>query len=115
MKKARPIERMQSLSVHLFYQRQGANLAFFYNVNMAILIWIIRIIVVLAVLLFAFQNSMSVPLRFLTFYGELPLVLWVLAVFAAGVLFGASALIPKLWRQSRQIKQQVKPVSLDGN
>jgi len=71
---------------------------------MRVVTWTIRLAVFLLLLAFAAKNTDPVTLRF---YFDLavpaPLVLWLLAFFALGALFGVAALLTTLLRQRREI------------
>ncbi|MGH8689571.1 MAG: lipopolysaccharide assembly protein LapA domain-containing protein [Burkholderiales bacterium] len=77
---------------------------------MRIVTWTIRLAVFLLLLAFAAKNTEPVALRF---YFDLvlqaPLVLWLLAFFALGALFGVAALLTTVLRQRREISLLRKP------
>jgi uncharacterized integral membrane protein len=74
---------------------------------MRILGWIIRIVVFLGFLLFAMSNTEVVALRLwgANLAWSAPLVLFLLAFFAAGASLGLLALVPTLVRQRREINR----------
>ena len=65
--------------------------------------WIVKILIFLAVLGFALQNSQPVTLHYLFGYAwEAPLVALLLAAFTAGASLGLLALLPMLFRLRRE-------------
>ncbi len=71
---------------------------------MTALTWAIRLIIFVALLVFATQNTEPVSLRF--FAGQIwqaPLVLVLLAFFVGGVILGALSLLGVIFRQRREI------------
>ncbi len=80
---------------------------------MRIVTWTIRLAVFLLLLAFAAKNTDPVMLRFyFDFAAPAPLVLWLLAFFALGALFGVAALLATVVRQRREIsamKKQAAP------
>ena len=77
---------------------------------MRILTWAIRLAVFLLLVAFAAKNVEPVTLRF--YFGiapQAPLVLWLLASFALGALFGVLALLSTVLRQRREISILRKP------
>jgi putative membrane protein len=75
-----------------------------------ILTWAIRLVVFVLLVAFAAKNVEPVALRF---YFDLtlkaPLVLWLLAFFVLGALFGVAALLATVLRQRREISNLRKP------
>ncbi len=71
---------------------------------MDLVTWIARLLFFLLALWFALENTASVPLRLTSrlAWPEVPLVAIILACFGAGVLAGALALAPLLFRLRRQ-------------
>ncbi|MDR2624781.1 MAG: LapA family protein [Zoogloeaceae bacterium] len=71
---------------------------------MTVLTWILRLLLFLFVLLFAWRNTAVVTLNF--FYGQswdAPLILWLLAFFVTGVLLGVLAMLAPLFRARRAL------------
>jgi uncharacterized integral membrane protein len=66
--------------------------------------WLIRLAFFALVLWFALKNTTPVPLRFTESvrYDEVPLIVIILGCFVLGVLAGAAALAPRLFRLRRQ-------------
>lgn len=61
--------------------------------------WVVKILIFLAVLGFALQNSQPVTLHYLFGYvWEAPLVALLLAAFTLGAFLGVLALLPTLFR-----------------
>jgi uncharacterized integral membrane protein len=86
---------------------------------MTALTWAIRLIIFVALLVFATQNTDPVSLHFFT--GQIwqaPLVLVLLAFFVGGVILGALSLLGVIFRQRREIARlkraaQRKPEAVD--
>ena len=77
---------------------------------MRILTWAIRLVVF--VLLIAFAAKNVAPVRLQLYFDlalEAPLVLWLLAFFALGVVFGVAAMLSTWLRQHRQISRLKRP------
>jgi len=73
---------------------------------MKILVWSVRLAIFLFFLLFAVQNTALVSLRlFADQVWQAPLVLVLLAFFAAGALLGISSLLGVIYRQRREISR----------
>jgi hypothetical protein len=74
---------------------------------MRILAWLLRIGLFLALLLFAMSNTDSVNLRLwgANLVWSAPLVLFLLAFFAAGAALGLLSAVPTLLRQRREISR----------
>lgn len=71
---------------------------------MKILTWAIRLAIFLFLFVFAVQNTEPVSLRFiLGQVWQAPLVILLLAFFAAGALLGVLSLVGLLFRQRREI------------
>jgi uncharacterized integral membrane protein len=71
---------------------------------MAILSWTLRILVFLALLVFAVRNTDPVTVRFyLDQQWQVPLVLALLVFFAGGAVLGVLACMGRLLRQRREI------------
>lgn len=67
--------------------------------------WIVRAILFLAALGFALSNTAVTELRFfgVDIVWRAPLVIFLLAFFAAGAALGLLAVVPTLYRQRREI------------
>ena len=78
---------------------------------MAIFTLIVALIIATMAVIFAFQNSISVPVNFLTFSTttSLAMVAWVALV--AGILVGLLVTLPAAYRRSRQASNQKKKVA----
>lgn len=72
---------------------------------MRLLSWLFRTALFLLALGFALSNTRITELRFfgIDFVWSAPLVIFLLAFFAAGVLLGLLAVVPTLYRQRREI------------
>jgi uncharacterized integral membrane protein len=83
---------------------------------MTILTWVIRLIIFVFLVVFAVQNTAPVTLNLLLGRTwEEPLVIVLLAFFAAGTILGALSLVGVLYRQRREIsrlRQQVTSKAL---
>jgi len=71
---------------------------------MNVLAWLLRLLFFLAVLWFALKNTMPVTVRLTESlrWDEVPLVLVMLACLLVGMLLGAIALAPRLYRLHRR-------------
>ena len=71
---------------------------------MRIVTWTIRFVLFVLLVAFAAKNLQPVTLRFyFDLSRDAPLIVWLFAFFAAGVLFGIVALVATLLRQRREI------------
>jgi len=71
---------------------------------MRIVTWILRLLLFLLLLAFAARNTAPATLKFyFDLAWEAPLILLLLAFFAAGALFGLLAALGALFRQRREI------------
>jgi lipopolysaccharide assembly protein A len=72
---------------------------------MNILAWLLRLLFFLAVLWFALKNTMPVTLRLTENlrWDDVPLVLVMLGSLLVGMLLGAMALAPRLYRLHRRV------------
>lgn len=76
----------------------------FFGFVMKVLAWAIRIVLFLFLLIFAVQNTESVNLRFVLGYvWQAPLVILLLAFFAAGALLGMLAVLGHVFSARREI------------
>lgn len=76
---------------------------------MRVLVWLLRAFVFFVLFAFALNNKDDVVVRW--FFGVVwhaPLVIVVLAVFAAGCAFGVLAMVPSWWRH-RRVARRVAP------
>jgi uncharacterized integral membrane protein len=74
-----------------------------------ILVWLLRAFVFFALFAFALNNQQETAVRW--FFGvewRAPMVIIVLAAFAAGCAFGVLAMVPAWWRH-RRVAQRVAP------
>ncbi|MCL2523718.1 MAG: LapA family protein [Betaproteobacteria bacterium] len=78
---------------------------------MTVLTWVIRLVIFFFLVVFAVQNTVPVRLSLLLYQVEAaPLVIVLLAFFAAGVVIGALSLVGALYRQRREISRLRKQV-----
>jgi uncharacterized integral membrane protein len=73
---------------------------------MRVLSWLLRLAVFLVLMGFALSNTETATLRFFgipEFEWRAPMVLFLLLFFAAGLLLGAMATVPLMFRQRRRI------------
>jgi len=85
---------------------------------MKIITWALRLAIFLFLFVFAVQNTEPVTLRFLLGAAwQAPLVILLLAFFAAGALLGILSLLGLVYRQRREIsrlkREIAKPESVD--
>jgi putative membrane protein len=76
---------------------------------MRVLVWLLRAFVFFALFAFALNNQQPAAVRW--FFGvewHAPLVIVVLAAFAAGCVFGVLAMVPSWWRH-RRVARRVAP------
>lgn len=75
------------------------------SIPMQLLGWLIRLAFFAVVLWFALKNTTPVPLRLTETFGwdGVPLILIILGCLVVGVLAGAAALAPKVFRLRRQV------------
>ena len=74
--------------------------------NMQALVWIFRLVILLAIVWFAVKNAQNVTLHgYLDYQVQAPLVLVVLLFFIGGVIIGLLAALPTLFRQRREISR----------
>jgi len=73
---------------------------------MRVLSWILRIVLFLALFLFALKNTDAVSLRlYFDQVWQAPLILVLLVFFAAGAAMGVLATLATVFRQRREIAQ----------
>ncbi|MDO9095488.1 MAG: LapA family protein [Rubrivivax sp.] len=78
---------------------------------MRLISWLIRAFIFFALFAFALNNQQPAIVRW--FFGvqwQAPMVIVVLAAFAAGCAVGVLAMLPDLW-QRWQLKRQLKPAA----
>jgi len=76
---------------------------------MTALTWAVRLVIFFFLLVFAIQNTDPVSLRFLPEQvWQAPLVIVLLAFFAAGAIIGALSLLGVIYRQRREISRLKK-------
>ena len=68
-------------------------------------VWLVRAVIFFALFAFALNNQQQVAVRwFFGFEWHAPMVIVVLAAFAAGCAIGVLAMVPSWWRQRRVAK-----------
>ncbi len=73
---------------------------------MRVLVWVLRVILFLALFLFALKNTDSVTLRlYFDQVWQAPLILILLVFFAAGTALGVLATLTTVFRQRRDISR----------
>ena len=70
---------------------------------MKILVWTVRFAILLVLVWFSVKNAAPVTLHAYPYSWEAPLVLIILAFFAAGVLLGLLASLGSLWKLKREV------------
>jgi lipopolysaccharide assembly protein A len=76
---------------------------------MRVLAWILRIVLFLALFLFALKNTDTVSLRlYFDQVWQAPLVLVLLVFFAAGAVLGVLATLATVFRQRREIARLLR-------
>ena len=77
---------------------------------MRALAWLVRAFIFFALFAFALNNQQAVAVRW--FFGlewHAPMVIVVLAAFAAGCTIGVLAMVPSWWRHRRVAKRHAPP------
>ena len=83
------------------------------NKLLTIVAWILRVMLFLALFLFAIKNTETVTLRFwFDQTWQAPLVLLLLAFLAGGALLGVLACLARLFRQRREIARLKRELRL---
>lgn len=85
------------------------------NLLMRLLRLLLKAAIFFVLFAFALNNQHEITVNF--FFGTHwrgPLVLVVLAVFAAGVVFGAIAMAPRWWRRRRSRRKPANTVAATG-
>ena len=83
------------------------------NKLLTIFAWILRVMLFLALFLFATKNTETVTLRFwFEQTWQAPLVLLLLAFLAGGALLGVLACLARLFRQRREIARLKRELRL---
>lgn len=73
---------------------------------MTALTWVVRLIIFSILLVFAIRNTEPTTLRFVLDYAwEAPLVIVLLAFFAAGAILGVLSVVGVIFRQRREISR----------
>lgn len=73
---------------------------------MTVLTWVIRLIIFFFLVVFAVQNTAPVTLNFvLDHVWQAPLVIVLLAFFAAGAVLGVLSVLGVIYRQRREISR----------
>ncbi len=70
----------------------------------------LAVLIAVALVLFAVQNAMIVPVSFLTFHFEGSLAFILIIVFAAGFLSGILMSVPSLLRRGSALREQKRKV-----
>lgn len=73
---------------------------------MKYLLWFIKALIFFTLFAFALNNQQDVTVKF--FFGtewKAPMVLVVLAVFVIGLAVGILSVLPRYWRNRRQLEQ----------
>ena len=78
---------------------------------MRVLGWLLAMVYLGTVVVFALNNAMMVPLKFTStlHFGEVPLVFVIIASFVLGILLGLAALAPRLLVLRRQLARLSRP------
>ena len=77
---------------------------------MRFLVWAVRALVFFALFAFALNNQQPTVVHW--FFGvewHAPMIIVVLAAFAAGCAIGVAAIVPSWWRQKRQVQRHTPP------
>ena len=83
---------------------------------MRALAWLFRAFIFFALFAFALNNQQEVTVRwFFGFEWRAPMVIIVLAAFAAGCAIGVLAMVPSWWRQRRVAKLASPPVTVQAS
>jgi putative membrane protein len=76
-------------------------------------VWLVRAFIFFALFAFALNNQQEVAVRwFFGFEWQAPMVIVVLAAFAAGCAVGVLAMVPSWWRQRRVAKLAAPAVTV---
>ena len=70
----------------------------------------LALLIAIALIFFAIQNSAIVAVNFLAFHFEGSLALILVVVFASGVLTGILMTVPLLWRKSSALREQRRKI-----
>lgn len=73
-----------------------------------VIAWIITVVIFALLLVFAYNNLNGATLRFLSASATLPMIVWVLIIFAAGCLTGMMAMLPFAYKRRKQAKKAVQ-------
>ena len=74
------------------------------------IVWLLRAFIFFALFAFALNNQQSVTVRwFFGFEWHAPMVIVVLAAFAAGAAIGVLAMVPSWWRHRREAQRLAPP------
>jgi lipopolysaccharide assembly protein A len=78
---------------------------------MRVLAWLVRAFIFFTLFAFALNNQQEVAVHwFFGFEWRAPMVIVVLAAFAAGCAIGVLAMVPRWWRQ-RRVNRRVVPAA----
>jgi putative membrane protein len=83
---------------------------------MRILVWLFRALIFFTLFAFALNNQQQANVRW--FFGvewHAPMVIVVLAVFAAGCALGVLAMVPSWWRHRREARRLAPTPPAPGN
>tara|TARA_B110000503_G_C7075618_1_gene382768 strand:+ start:625 stop:930 length:306 start_codon:yes stop_codon:yes gene_type:complete len=74
---------------------------------MKYIVWVLRIIIFLAVLFFAYRNMNPVEVTFFdgASMGQVPLIVVMLVTFVLGTLFGLLLMLPSVIRRRRELSR----------
>lgn len=78
---------------------------------MRVLGWLLAMVYFAAVVVFALNNAMTVPLKLTSSLalGEVPLVFVIIASFVLGIALGLAALAPRVLMLRRQLARLTRP------
>ncbi len=79
---------------------------------MRALVWLLRALIFFTLFAFALNNQQDAVVRW--FFGvewRAPMVIIVLAAFAAGCAVGVAAMMPGWWRQRRRLRRTAEPAA----
>ena len=81
---------------------------------MRVLVWLFRAFVFFTLFAFALNNQQPATVNW--FFGvawQAPMVIVVLAAFAAGCAIGVLAMVPAWWRHRREARRQIPAASVE--
>ncbi len=71
---------------------------------------ILALLIAIAIVVFALQNSSIITISFLAFHYNGSLALTLVVVFTLGLLAGILISIPSLWKKSSELREQKRRV-----